>query len=143
MEEPKISFSLRRSIVASVSHVRNTGNGVLGEVLGCRRRRSVEYKNLLMRLENELLFGTISDVEYGSVSLETQGRARELEDRLGQLSAEAHASMAGVATAAAEFDELGGWCDGGIRSFEHWLSIAMGFDPHTGKGLLRVRQAPR
>ncbi|TMD38900.1 MAG: DUF222 domain-containing protein [Chloroflexi bacterium] len=94
-----------------------------------------------MRLENELLFGTISDVEYGSVSIENQGRAKELEHRLGQLSAQAHASMAGVALAAAEFDELGGWCDGGIRSFEHWLSIAMGFDPHTGKELLRVGQA--
>jgi hypothetical protein len=80
-------------------------------------------------------------MDCGSVSLENQGRARELEDRLGQLSAQAHASMAGVALAAAEFDELGGWCDAGIRSFPHWLTINMGFDPHIAKELLRVGQA--
>ena len=51
--------------------------------------------------------------------------------------------MAGVALAAAEFDEIGGWCEGGIRSFAHWLSITTGFDPHTGKELLRVGKALR
>ncbi len=80
-------------------------------------------------------------MDYASVSLANQGRARELEDRLGQLSAQAHASMAGVALAAAEFDELAGWCDGGIRSFPHWPTINMGFDPQTGKELRRVGQA--
>src|SRR5438309_7974927 len=94
-----------------------------------------------MGLDNELLFGTITSVDYAGVSPANQARARELEDRLGQLSAQAHASMAGVAIAAAEFDELGAWCDGGIRSFPHWLTINMGFDPHTGKELLRVGQA--
>ena len=49
--------------------------------------------------------------------------------------------MAGVALAAAEFDEIGGWCEGGIRSFPHWLAITMGFDPHTGKEILRVGKA--
>ena len=94
-----------------------------------------------MGLDNELLFGTITSVDYAGVSPANQARARELEDRLGQLSAQAHASMAGVAIAAAEFDELGGWYDGGIRSFAHWLTISMGFDPHTGKELLRVGYA--
>ncbi|SRR5712692_6945354 len=80
-------------------------------------------------------------MDYAGVSPENQARATEVEERLGQLSAQAHASMAGVAVAAAEFDELGGWCDGGIRSFPHWLTITMGFDPHTGNELLRVGKA--
>src|SRR5436305_1937624 len=80
-------------------------------------------------------------MERASAGPQNQVRTRELEDRLGQLSAQAHAAMAGVAIAAAEFDELDGWCDGGIRSFPHWLAINMGFDPHTGKELLRVGQA--
>jgi len=94
-----------------------------------------------MGLDNELLFGTMSYVDYACVSPQNQARALEVEELLGRLSAQAHASMAGVALAAAEFDELGGWCDGGIRSFPHWLTINMGFDPHTGKELLRVGHA--
>src|SRR5207245_5470367 len=120
---------------------RMTGKGVFGEGLGCRRRRSGEYEKLLMGLDNELLFGTITSVDYGGVSLGNQARARELEDRLGPLSAQAHAAMAGVAIAAAEFDELGGWYDGGIRSFAHWLTISKGFDPHTVQELLPVGYA--
>src|SRR5258708_1117678 len=49
--------------------------------------------------------------------------------------------MAKVALAAADFDEIEGWGSPGIRSFTHWLSINMGFDPHTGSELLRVGQA--
>ena len=51
--------------------------------------------------------------------------------------------MARVAEAAADFDEIGGWGSPGIRSFPHWLSINMGFDPRTGAELLRVGQALR
>jgi len=56
-------------------------------------------------------------------------------------SAHAHATLAKVAKACARFDEIGGWCDGGIRSFPHWLTINAGFDMHTSAELLRVGQA--
>jgi hypothetical protein len=80
-------------------------------------------------------------LEYPGVSPENQERAKQLDEGLGRLSALAHASMAGIAQAAAEFDEIDGWCEPGARSFPHWLSIYMGFDPHTGKELLRVGKA--
>ena len=78
---------------------------------------------------------------YDCVSRDKQGLAKELDEQLGQYSALAHASMAKVAFAAADFDDIGGWSSPGIRSFSHWLSINMGFDPHTGSELLRVGQA--
>ena len=80
-------------------------------------------------------------MEYGGVSPENQERARELDDRIGELSAHAHVALAQVAKASAEFDAIGGWADGGIRSFSHWLAIKAGFDMHTGSELLRVGQA--
>lgn len=83
------------------------------------------------------------ELEYDCVSPDRQELAKELDDRLGQYSALAHASMARVAEAAADFDEIGGWGSPGIRSFPHWLSINMGFDPRTGAELLRVGQALR
>jgi hypothetical protein len=80
-------------------------------------------------------------VEYGGVSLENQDLAKALEHEICEGSAHAHATMAKVARACATFDEIGGWCDGGIRSFAHWLTINTGFDTHTSKELLRVGQA--
>jgi hypothetical protein len=80
-------------------------------------------------------------MEYGGVSPLQQELAKALDDELGRRSAQAHAAMAAVALAAAEFDEIGGWCDPGIRSFPHYLGIIAGFDPHTGKELLRVGKA--
>lgn len=76
-----------------------------------------------------------------SVPNDKQETAGALEIELGKASALAHSAMARVAAAAAEFDELGGWCDPGFRSFDHWLAVEMGFDPHTGKELLRVGKA--
>lgn len=78
-----------------------------------------------------------------SVANDKQETAGALEIELGKASALAHSAMARVAAAAAEFDELGGWCDPGFRSFDHWLAVEMGFDPHTGKELLRVGKALR
>src|ERR1700686_3186809 len=49
--------------------------------------------------------------------------------------------MARVAKACAKFDEIGGWGGGGIRSFQHWMTIKTGFDMHTSAELLRVGQA--
>ena len=43
--------------------------------------------------------------------------------------------------AAAEFDDIDGWGGGGIKSFDHWLSITTGFGAHSGKELLRVGHA--
>lgn len=67
----------------------------------------------------------------------------DLERDLTLSCAQAHAAMARVAVAAAEFDEIGGWADGGIKSFAHWLAIWGGFDAHTGAELLRVGNAMR
>ena len=78
---------------------------------------------------------------YDCVSDENQARAQELELTIGGFSAQAHAAMARVAIASAEFDDMAGWGGGGIRSFEHWLSINSGFGTHSGKELLRVGHA--
>jgi hypothetical protein len=80
-------------------------------------------------------------VEYASVSLANQARAKELEDQIGEFSAVAHAVVAKIAKASAEFDAIGGWGAGGIRSFPHWLTIKAGFDMHAGAEILRVGQA--
>jgi hypothetical protein len=80
-------------------------------------------------------------MEYASTSLQNQDLARELENQIGEDSACAHATLARVAKASARFDEIEGWGGGGIRSFQHWLTIKTGFDMHTSAELLRVGQA--
>ncbi len=80
-------------------------------------------------------------MEYAGVSPENQERAKELDDRIGEFSAHTHVALAEVAMASAEFDAMGGWGDGGIRSYPHWLAIKAGFDMHTGSELLRVGHA--
>lgn len=78
---------------------------------------------------------------YDCVSSENQDRARELELTIGGYSSQAHAALARVAMAAAEFDDISGWGGAGIKSFGHWLTIGAGFDPHTSNELLRVGHA--
>lgn len=78
---------------------------------------------------------------YDSVSPENQHRAQELELTIGGCSSQAHAALATVAMAAAEFDDINGWGGAGIKSFGHWLTISAGFDPHTSNELLRVGHA--
>src|ERR1700682_98771 len=80
-------------------------------------------------------------MDYASTSPENQDLAKALDDRIGELSAVAHATLAQVAKASAEFDAIGGWGAGGIRSFPHWLTVKTGIDMHTGGELLRVGQA--
>src|SRR5713101_1764044 len=80
-------------------------------------------------------------MEYAGVSPENQERAKELDEMICECSAHAYVALAEVAKASAEFDAIGGWGDGGIRSFPHWLAIKAGFDMHTGSELLRVGQA--
>lgn len=72
---------------------------------------------------------------------EKQELAKALDVEICEVSAHAHAAMARVARAAAEFDTIGGWCAGGIRSLPHWLAINAGFDMHTGAELVRVGHA--
>jgi hypothetical protein len=80
-------------------------------------------------------------MKYASVSPENQDLAKALEGEICEVSAHAHAALARVAKASAEFDAIGGWGAGGIRSFPHWLAINAGFDMHSGAELLRVGQA--
>ena len=80
-------------------------------------------------------------MDYASVSPDKQALAKALDERIGQASARAHVALAAVSQAAAEFDQIGGWCAPGIRSLPHWLSINAGFDAHTGSELLRVGTA--
>jgi hypothetical protein len=90
---------------------------------------------------HERLFGIILGVEYAGVSLENQDLAKALQNEICEGSAHVHATMAKVARACAKFDEIGGWCDAGIRSFSHWLTVNAGFSETTSKELLRVGQA--
>jgi hypothetical protein len=81
------------------------------------------------------------ELEHAAVSVENQDLAQYLEREICSGSAHAHAELARVAKAAARFDEIGGWCAGGIRSFPHWLTVNAGFDMYTGAELLRVGQS--
>ncbi|HKW07587.1 MAG TPA: DUF222 domain-containing protein [Candidatus Dormibacteraeota bacterium] len=66
-----------------------------------------------------------------------------LEREIDQCSVQAHMAMAGLAKAAASFEEEGGWAWPGFRTFEHWLAVEMGFDQHTGRELVRVGKSLR
>ncbi|TMC94884.1 MAG: DUF222 domain-containing protein, partial [Chloroflexi bacterium] len=80
-------------------------------------------------------------MEYAGVSFENQDLAKALQNEICEGAAHVHATMAKVAKACAKFDEIGGWCDAGIRSLPHWLTINSGFNEHTSGELLRVGQA--
>ena len=100
--------------------------------------------NLQAKLDISNKISYNDDVErFDCVSTENQTRADTLEREICLSSAQAHAAMARVTAAAAEFDEIGGWGAGGIKSFPHWLAIWAGFDSNTGAELLRVGQALR
>lgn len=89
------------------------------------------------------MFDIVCGMRFDSVSEANQGRAHELERAIGVGSIRAHAAMAELAVAAAEFDELGAWAAPGFRSFDHWLAVEMGFDPFIGRELSRVGKALR
>src|SRR5215831_12387987 len=82
-------------------------------------------------------------MRFDSVPEENQGRAHKLERAIGESSVRAHAAMAHLAAAAAEFDDLAAWAAPGFRSFDHWLAVEMGFDSFVGRELLRVGKALR
>jgi hypothetical protein len=55
----------------------------------------------------------------------------ELTARLGELAGHIHAATAELVELLGRLDEIGGWCDPGIRSLGHWASIYLGIDVHT------------
>lgn len=73
------------------------------------------------------------------VDPQKEARRDDLEAQIGQCAAQAHAAMARVAEAFAEYDGLE-FCDG-FRSSRHWLTVNAGFDLSTSADLLRVGSA--
>jgi hypothetical protein len=55
----------------------------------------------------------------------------DLTTRLGELAGHIHAATAELVGLLGRLDEIGGWCDPGIRSLGHWASIYLGIDVHT------------
>ena len=55
----------------------------------------------------------------------------DLTARLGELAGHIHAATAELVELLGRLDEIGGWCDPGIRSLGHWASIYLGVDVHT------------
>ena len=54
-------------------------------------------------------------------------RARELDERVGVLSAQLHAAGAELVGCLAELEQIDGWHSDGFRSFAHWLSVRSSF----------------
>src|SRR5918996_4970146 len=55
----------------------------------------------------------------------------DLTTRLGELAGHIHAATAELVGLLGRLDEIGGWCDPGIRSLGHWASIYLGIDVRT------------
>lgn len=68
-------------------------------------------------------------------------RRRELDERLGVLAAQVHALSAEFVDTLVEFDEAGGWQDGGFRSLGQWLSVRTKFTPADSARFARVAAA--
>ena len=65
-------------------------------------------------------------------------RQRELDDRIGVLSAQVHALEAELVGVLAEFDEVQGWQGQGWRSFAHYVSVRTNFVPRDAERLVSV-----
>ncbi len=65
-------------------------------------------------------------------------RQRELDDRIGVLSAQIHALEAELVGVLAEFDEAQGWQGQGWRSFAHYVSVRTNFAPRDAERLVSV-----
>lgn len=65
-------------------------------------------------------------------------RQRELDDRIGVLSAQVHALEAELVGILAEFDEVQGWQGQGWRSFAHYVSVRTNFVPRDAERLVSV-----
>ncbi len=67
-----------------------------------------------------------------------ESRLRELDDRIGVLSAQIHALDAELAGVLAEYDAVGGWQGRGWRSFAHYLSVRTNFAPRDAERLVSI-----
>jgi hypothetical protein len=83
-------------------------------------------------------------VVVGGDSQGTEGLAGVgIADRISQLAARMHSTMAELVGLAADFDEGHGWDGYGIRSCAHWLAINAGTDIWHGMEMVRVGYALR
>ncbi len=67
-----------------------------------------------------------------------ESRLRELDDRIGVLSAQIHALDADLVGVLAEYDAVGGWQGRGWRSFSHYLSVRTNFAPRDAERLVSI-----
>jgi len=67
-----------------------------------------------------------------------ESRRRELDDRIGVLSAQIHALDAELVGVLAEYDAVGGWQGRGWRSFSHYLSVRTNFAPRDAERLVSI-----
>ena len=67
-----------------------------------------------------------------------ESRRRELDDRIGVLSAQIHALDAELVGVLAEYDAVGGWQGRGWRSFAHYLSVRTNFAPRDAERLVSI-----
>jgi len=67
-----------------------------------------------------------------------ESRLRELDDRIGVLSAQIHALDAELVGVLAEYDAVGGWHGQGWRSFAHYLSVRTNFAPRDAERLVSI-----
>ncbi|MCB9402120.1 MAG: DUF222 domain-containing protein [Microthrixaceae bacterium] len=67
-----------------------------------------------------------------------ESRLRELDDRIGVLSAQIHALDAELVGVLAEYDAVGGWQGRGWRSFSHYLSVRTNFAPRDAERLVSI-----
>ncbi|MCO5307587.1 MAG: hypothetical protein M9906_16780, partial [Microthrixaceae bacterium] len=72
---------------------------------------------------------TIMERPEAAVVGDWESRLRELDDRIGVLSAQIHALDAELVGVLAEYDAVGGWQGRGWRSFSHYLSVRTNFAP--------------
>ncbi|MFN7969143.1 MAG: DUF222 domain-containing protein [Acidimicrobiales bacterium] len=67
-----------------------------------------------------------------------ESRLRELDDRIGVLSAQIHALDGDLVGVLAEYDAVGGWQGRGWRSFSHYLSVRTNFAPRDAERLVSI-----
>jgi len=67
-----------------------------------------------------------------------ESRLRELDDRIGVLSAQIHALDAELVGVIADYDAVGGWHGQGWRSLAHYLSVRTNFAPRDAERLVSI-----
>ena len=84
--------------------------------------------------------GTTITLEWPEAAVvgDWESRLRELDDRIGVLSAQIHALDAELVGVLAEYDAVGGWQGRGWRSFSHYLSVRTNFAPRDAERLVSI-----